>query len=40
MAAAISVRTLDEPNERTVDDALDLLRMDDDGGWQMARPTA
>jgi hypothetical protein len=34
------VRTLDEPNRSTVDDALDLVRMDDDGGWQMARPPA
>ena len=34
------VRTLDEPNRSTPDDALDLVRMDDDGGWQMARPPA
>jgi hypothetical protein len=38
MAAGIGVRTLDEPNRSTADDALDLVRMDDDGGWQMARP--
>jgi uncharacterized iron-regulated membrane protein len=40
MAAGTCVRTLDEPNESTADDALDLVRMDDDGGWQMARPPA
>jgi hypothetical protein len=39
MAAAISVRTLDEPNERTADVALDLARMTD-GDWQKARPPA
>ena len=33
-------RTLDEPHESTADDALDLVRMDDDGGWQIARPPA
>lgn len=32
------VRTLDERNQST--DALDLVRMDDDGGWQVARPPA
>ena len=36
MAAGTCVRTLDEPYESTADDALDLVRMDDDGGWQMA----
>ena len=40
MAAGISVRTLDEPDETAAADALDLVRMDDDGGWQMARPPA
>jgi hypothetical protein len=40
MVAGISVQTLDEPHESTADDALDLLRMDDDGGWQVARPRA
>lgn len=33
-------RALAEPNRRTADDALDCARMDDDGGWQMARPPA
>jgi len=33
-------RALDERNRRTADDALDCARMDDDGGWQMARPPA
>jgi uncharacterized iron-regulated membrane protein len=37
MAAGAGVRKLDEPNRRTVDDALDSARMDDDGGRQMAR---
>jgi hypothetical protein len=39
MAAGTCVRTLDEPNRMTAD-ALDLVRMDDDGGWQMTRPSA
>ena len=39
-AAGAGVRTLAEPNRSTADDALDLARMDDDGGWQMARPPA
>lgn len=34
------VRTLDEPYRSTAHDALDLVRMDDDGGWQMPRPPA
>ena len=34
------LRTLDEPNRSTADDALDLVRMDDDGGWQLTRPPA
>jgi hypothetical protein len=37
-AAGACVRSLDEPNESTAVDALDLVRMDDDGGWQMPRP--
>ena len=32
------VRAIEEPNRREADDALDLVRMDDDGGWQMTRP--
>lgn len=40
MTAGAWVRTLDEPNRRERDDALDLVRMDDDGGWQMPRPPA
>jgi hypothetical protein len=39
IAAGTGVRMLDGPNRSTAD-ALDLLRMDDDGGWQMARPPA
>lgn len=37
-AARIGVRTPEEPNRSTDDDVLDLVRMDDDGGWQMKRP--
>jgi hypothetical protein len=40
VAAGTCVRTLDEPNRSDADDALDLVRMDDDGGWQMPRPPA
>ena len=40
VAAAISVRTFDEPKESTADDAIDLVRMDDDGGWRIAPPPA
>jgi hypothetical protein len=40
LVAATWVRTLDVPNRSEADDALDLVRMDDDGGWQMARPPA
>jgi hypothetical protein len=40
VVAAASVRALDEANRITPEDALDLVRMDDDGGWQMARPPA
>jgi hypothetical protein len=29
-----------EPNRSETEDALDLVRMDDDGGWQMTRPPA
>ena len=38
MAGGVCVRSFEEPNVRTAPDALDLVRMDDDGGWQMARP--
>jgi hypothetical protein len=34
------VRTLDEATMNPTEDALDLVRMDDDGGWQMAAPPA
>lgn len=34
------VRTLEEADVNTAEDAIDLLRMDDDGGWQMARRPA
>jgi hypothetical protein len=34
------VRTLEEADVNTAEDAIDLVRMDDDGGWQMARPPA
>jgi hypothetical protein len=37
MTAGTGGRTLAEPNRSAADDALDLLRMDDDGGWQMTR---
>ena len=40
ITAGTGVRTLDEPNRRAANDALDLSRMDDDGGWQIARPQA
>jgi hypothetical protein len=40
MAEGTGMRTLDAPNRSTADDALDLVRMDDDGGWQMTRPSA
>jgi hypothetical protein len=40
MVGGICVRPPDEPNWHTAEDALDLVRMDDDGGWQMARPPA
>jgi hypothetical protein len=40
-AGEICVRTIEalEPDRSKADDALDLVRMDDDGGWQMTRPT-
>jgi hypothetical protein len=40
VAAGTCVRTLNVPNRSERDDALDLVRMDDDGGWQMPRPPA
>jgi hypothetical protein len=40
VADSIGVRTLYESNETEADDALDLIRMDDDGGWQMPRSRA
>jgi len=40
MTAGSWVCTLDQPNLRERDHALDLARMDDDGGWQMPRPPA
>jgi uncharacterized protein (DUF58 family) len=38
VAAGTRVWTLHEPDRRTAEDALELVRMDDDGGWQMATP--
>jgi hypothetical protein len=40
MTAGTGMRRLDEPNRSAANDALDLHRMDDDGGWQMSRPPA
>ena len=40
VTAGTRVRTLDEPNRTAANDALDLSRMDDDGGWQMPRSPA
>jgi hypothetical protein len=40
VAAGTCVGTLDESNRSDADDALDLVRMDDDGGRQMPRPPA
>ena len=40
LAAETRVGAIEEPNRREADDALDLVRMDDDGGWQMTRPPA
>jgi hypothetical protein len=38
VAVGACVRTVDEQNRSTPEDAIDLVRMDDDGGWQVARP--
>ena len=38
VAAATWVRTLDEPNRSEADDALSLVRMDDDGGANQGSP--
>ena len=41
IAAGTCVGPLDDPNgSAAAADALDLVRMDDDGGWQMTRPPA
>jgi hypothetical protein len=40
MNRGTSVRTLEEADLNTAEDAIDLGRLDDDGGWQMARPPA
>ena len=40
LTAGTCVRTLDVPNSSIEDDTLDLVRMDDDGGWQVTRPPA
>ena len=40
IAAGTCVGALDEPDGSTAADALDLVRMDDDGGWQITRPPA
>ena len=40
VAAGSGVRKLYESNATEADDALDLFRMDDDGGWQMPRSPA
>jgi hypothetical protein len=37
-AGGTCVRALGEPKRNAADDALDLVRMDDDGGWQRTRP--
>ena len=37
VTAGTGVRKLHEANATEADDALDLVRMDDDGGWQMTR---
>jgi len=39
MDGGICAQTPDEANWQT-EDALDLVRLDDDGGWQMAQPPA
>ena len=40
MTAGTGVRRLDEPNRSAANDALDLHRMDDDGGWLISQPPA
>lgn len=40
LVAGTRACTLNEPHRSTADDALDLVRMDDDGGWQMPGPPA
>jgi hypothetical protein len=40
MAAGMRTRTLHEPNASTASDTLELVRIDDHGGWQRARPPA
>jgi|RhiMethySRZTD1v2_1073278.scaffolds.fasta_scaffold18157_9 hypothetical protein len=40
VAASIGVRKLYESDATEAGDALDLIRMDDDGGWQMPRSRA
>lgn len=40
VSAGTGVRKRYEPNATGAADVLDLLRMDDDGGWQMPRPPA
>jgi hypothetical protein len=40
VAGGICARTLEKPNRSAADDALDLVRTDDDRGWRMARPPA
>ena len=41
VTAGTRVRTLAEPNRSAADDdAMDLVRMDDDGGWQMPQRPA
>ena len=37
MIGGTSVRTLNEAKGDAGEDALDLVRMDDDGGWQLGR---
>ena len=37
LAAGFGVRKLYESNRTEADDALDLIRIDDDGGWQIPR---
>ena len=38
IAGGTCVRVLEQPNRSAADEALDLVRIDDDGGWQMPRP--